>query len=200
MNLLSLKAIFWDEPRKGFFSPSRNAFQWFPGIVQRECNRGCEIDIINPDCTCGIYSSPNTKTLVEYAKRPNAVFALLNNYGWVDIWTGPHEFPGTYVLRSWGVKVVGIVGTMTDGSALQLEPRRYQSALIGLDYFQVKIYPWEVAKEMMKFVWMRDVHINPFEYSERPIKVGFGNPENVSPIDLGGWQEYQKDRDKYGYS
>lgn len=163
MNILSMKALSWRQDKLGFFSPQRGAFQWPKGVVASECRRGiCGMHKYNSDCTCGLYSSPNPKALDEYAKYPSTVFVLLNLYGWLDCWTGPKDLPHTYVARSWGAQIVGIVGTMTDGSPLKLEPHRYQSALLGFEHYGVKMYPWEVAKDMIQMTWVDQLGFSPY--------------------------------------
>ena len=164
MNLLSMKAVAWREDLGGgFFSPQRKSFVWSEGIVARACT-SCPDDKVNPNCTCGLYSSPNPEALPEYAKYPSCCFVLLENYGWADIWTGPRDLPNTYVLRSWGAQIVGVVGTLQDGP-LSLEPHRFQTALLGVEKYNVKLFNWNVAKKMIEYTWMYspDVGFSPFD-------------------------------------
>ena len=164
MNPLFLKTLVWNEQTKGFCSPTHHDFVWPKGIVARYCAK-CETDNFNPECTCGIYGSPHPNTLVEYAKYKNSVFVLMNSYGWMDVWTGPSDLPNTYITRSWGAQIIGIVGTMIKDHPFALSPQRLQVALLGVDYYQVEVLSWSVAKDMIAITWEQHMSLCKYPYS-----------------------------------
>jgi hypothetical protein len=167
MNLLSLKAVFFDTERRGFYSPSRTDFCWPKGIVVAQCDR-CQGQFTE-DCTCGIYSSPNPDELVHYDKHNNTVYALLAHYGWIDIWPGPNET--NHVIRAYGARIVGVVGQNAVASknpeVLQLSPDRQLSAAQGAEFYGVKLYSWAMAQQMIRIRWRQLSKIIPDPYDPR---------------------------------
>lgn len=164
-NLLSLKAVVWSKKKQAFCSPSRQEFQWKIGIVWSECHTGqfCPPQTIHPDCACGIYTSPNPEAIAEYAGDPNSIYALMNLYGTADIWTGPLDLPGTYVVRSAGSRVVGLVNTNMLGFVLS--PRRQVNITLACDIFQYSLFSWDEAREMIRATWREKADMDPFERS-----------------------------------
>lgn len=160
---LTLKTIAWDETRKGFYSPSQQGFLWQPGmVVVSQCPKCHKASgLLDLECTCGIYSSPNKKCLTEYAHYPNSIFMLMNNYGTCDIWTGPHDLPHTYVVRSWGAQIVGVIATARN----DFGPRFLTSAL-ATEFFKADIYSLRDATEMIRQNWEDVAQLNIFQHKE----------------------------------
>ena len=157
MNLLSLKTVVWDDLAGSFRSPTRTEFIWPKGVIASDCHK-CN-DEYDPNCHCGIYSSPNPTTLKEYATYTSSVFVLLNLYGWVDIWTAPRDIPHAYVLRSWGAQIIGIVGDNANGKVMSLSATRQLTAINGATYYGVEIYPWQIAEAMISVTWKRHTNV-----------------------------------------
>jgi len=150
--LLSLKAVAFDVDRNGFYSPSQCDFVWPRGVVERQCDT-CNPREFDPGCHCGIYSSPNPEILTEYAKFSNTVYVLLNLYGWIDLWTGPADISDTFVIRSWGAKIIGVLATTADPKPRKLPAQRQLSAILGVDYYGVDLMSWLQVKEMITITW-----------------------------------------------
>jgi hypothetical protein len=166
MNLLTLKALAFDAKTGTFYSPSHTGFEWRKGIIAKECSK-CTIDHCDPKCTCGIYSSPNPEVLLEYAHYSTSIIALMDTYGWDDIWTGPHDLPFTYVMRSWGTQIKGVVGTDFRTNT-ELSKTRQLSAMKACESFEVKAFPWFRVCRMIMANWATKGHLvkNPYDRDE----------------------------------
>lgn len=167
--ILSLKTLAYNTTNRSFFSPSRNDFKWEKGIIVSWCEKKHDISNLEKvtdeirSCTCGIYSAPNRAALLEYEKYPNSILVLLRLYGWWDLFTGPHDLPNTFVMRSWGARIIGV--QMEDKTT-----QRYMSSVLAAQEFGVSIYPKGFIEEMIQISWLKSGLTNP--YPERnPIKM-----------------------------
>jgi hypothetical protein len=150
MNLLTLKTIVYNPAMDTFHSPTRQSFTWTREITARQCPR-CNVDYLNPGCTCGIYASPNPRTLIEYTTSRNSVFAVLNTFGWVDIWTAPDDVGPGLITRSWGAQIIGVVSTELNGEPLA--PQRQLCSVKLAENMEVDMWPWNMAKWLIKATW-----------------------------------------------
>jgi len=150
MNRLSLKAVVYNPITNAFHSPTRQSFTWSKDVTARACPK-CNTDQVNPDCTCGIYSSPNPAVLTEYARSRNSVYVVLNTFGWDDICLAPEDVGPGLVLRSWGAQIVMAVSTELNGQPL--EPQRQLCMIKLLENFDITPYPWGMVKTIIKVNW-----------------------------------------------
>lgn len=183
-HLLSLKAIAFDTERRGFYSPSHRDFLWTKDVVVASCNRCANPDQFNPDCTHGIYSSPNVEALAEYATYKNSVLALMQCFGWIDIWTGPHDIPDAYILRSWGVQILGVIGESAPG--IPLSGQRQLSAINANRLFDVPTYTFTLAKGMIALTW-KNIKIHPYKKLEET-DAWFEAEERLEPEWQPNWE------------
>jgi hypothetical protein len=160
-HLYSLKALVF-RPGKGFFSPSQKDFIWPRGLVVSKCTLGCRDNkIFNPNCSCGIHTSPNPAMLEDYAREKNSVYVLMRLYGWNGIWPGPKEHPEVRVVKSWGAQIMGVVATTTE--SMILSPQRQFSAIKGSEFYEVTLYSWTMARKLIAVSWNRDTQSgNPY--------------------------------------
>ena len=149
MNLLTLKTIAYNSTDDVLYSPSHRDFAWSKGVIARACPR-CEIDSCDPNCTCGIYTSPNPETLKEYAKYAGSIHVLMNTFGWVDMWTAPRDILDgrAVVMRSWGTEIIGIVAVDREKEQL-----RALTMLRAAEIFEVAVFPWVMVKKMIQVSW-----------------------------------------------
>lgn len=148
MMMLSLKSVAWDESRKGFFSPQQTGFFWPSGaVVAAQCEHITELGDVSENCHCGIYSSPNTNILTEYEVYPNSIIVMLNLYGKYRIYKGPSDKAGSFVLRSWGAKVVGIA----EESPKNMQ--RYMTTVLAAQFFCVPIQKLSEIEMMVRLNW-----------------------------------------------
>jgi len=160
MRLLTLKTIALDAANGTVHSPDRPDFQWGNGTMVATCSTCKNIDVYNPNCTHGIYTSPNPEALDEYARYKNSIFVLGVIYGWFEPWPGPADLPNTFIFRSWGVRVVGLVNTALDGS--RLSPQRWFSAVKASEIFNVQGRPWNLTQAMITESWKQNFGVNPY--------------------------------------
>jgi hypothetical protein len=154
MNKLVLKTIVYDANDDRFHSPSQKDFIWTREVTVAKCFRGCKGDDFNPNCTCGIYASPNPAVITEYVKYPNSVYVLLNTLGWCDIWSAPDDVGPGLITRSWGVQIIGVVTTEPTTNGF-LSPQRYLCSVKVLEHFRVNPYPWAMARLLIQASWNR---------------------------------------------
>lgn len=170
MNLLTLKVAFYDPKAKVFRSPSRPEFTWPKGqIVVSACPRH-QIDQPVPEdysvlklpeelqnsirnCTCGIWSSPHYSILNDYDSNPNAVYLLMQTYGWRQIVKS--KLPGSFAIRSWGAQPIGVIMQTWDGKPL--EKGRLFSALHGSQYYEIDMWHYSEAREAIRHSWAEKV-------------------------------------------
>jgi len=165
MNILFMKTLAMDPVYQTYHSPQKKDFTWQEGIMVAQCEKCAPEGTIGLDCKCGIYGSPNPMALREYETHPTSFVALLNAYGRVDVWTAPDDLPGCYVLRSWAARVIAIVSVRNGETTYDImsgTDDRSMAAVAALEHFKVPLYPWHMAKEMMKATWEEHLQINPF--------------------------------------
>ena len=153
-NSLVLKTIAWNESERGFFSPSHTGFLWGRDVVASMCEKCQIIGRIESDCTCGLYGSPNPETLIEYHSYPNSIVVLMNTYGTIDVWTAPKDIPNCYVTRSWGMKIVRIIGTEIV-SHKRLRGQRDISAGLASEMFDSPRISLKGAKYIIRETWTK---------------------------------------------
>lgn len=151
MNLLTLKTIAYNPVDDTLYSPSHTGFAWSKGIIARACHR-CDTDAFNPDCTCGVYGSPNVEALKEYAKYVNSIHVVMNTYGWVDIWSAPRDIlgGGGLITRAWGTQIVGVVHVDA-----HTNPQRAITMLRAAELFEVPVWPLVMVKALIQASWKR---------------------------------------------
>jgi len=162
-NILSLKTIAYNRDLKAWVSPSHKEYHWVPGINLPVCS--VVHDEIPTDCWCGIYSSPNPKTLDEYASYSNSIPVLLNNYSWVDIWTAPLDLNGMLVCRSGGARIIGVawIDPNNEENLGFKDAQRWAAALQACEFFDVKAYPWKITKQLIQTTWIEWANVDPFD-------------------------------------
>jgi hypothetical protein len=172
-----MKILVLDLDKKAFSSPvvryGRQEFLWSADrrmIAECEkCNPGFT-GTIGKDCTCGLYSSPNFEALKEYDDHPQAVYCLLNLYGTVDIWYGPegntkpgrwHDLRHTFVLRSWGAKIIGIVQRNTDAVTDSWFFNHDVAIAVAAEILNVPVYSKHIASMMIDKTWLDTTGYKP---------------------------------------
>jgi hypothetical protein len=161
--MYSLKTIAWDNKRHVFVSPAHTEYCWKPGVNWAICSKCAQLGEIQLDCTCGVYHSPNPEALSEYEVYPTSIIAMVKMYGVYDIWSGPTpDLPWTYPTRSDGIRVVGILGSGSLKSAGFLEGTRGITEGLAVSKFQVNLYPWKLARGMIRERWLKYFEIDPY--------------------------------------
>jgi hypothetical protein len=172
MNPLTLKTLAYNTDISAWCSPSKKDFLWKPGINKSECDLDIRLSMAyipnildHQTHHCGIYSSPNPKTLREYATYETSIVVLLNNYGFLDIWTAPIDLNGYYICRSWAARIVAVAwfhpidenkpGYEQDGA-------KWAAACHAMDTFGINALPWKEIKEMIKVTW-NITGLDPFD-------------------------------------
>lgn len=175
---LSLKTIAFDSNRNGFYSPTMSNFLWPMGdnIVESGCEHAEKVGMLGEDCHCGIWSSPNEDALDEYAKYPNSVLLFLNTHGRSIVWPGPFDIPNTHVLRSWGIRIIGVIREIKQG---EKNAERILSMAYAREYFSpdgnTPLEVWELAdaQRLIQQNWIKvsaaeGNRIDPYQF--RPIR------------------------------
>ena len=174
MNILFMKTLAMSPDTMTYHSPQRKDFTWNDGIMVAQCEKCAPEGTIELDCHCGIYGSPNSEALTEYAVHPTSFNVLLQAYGRVDIWTAPRDVGNgnAYVLRSWAARVIGLVEE-THYQFFSSDVRA-QAAVAASMHFDVAIYPLEMVKSMIKTTWEEHMQIDPYRVTGYPwFQIGY---------------------------
>jgi hypothetical protein len=160
---LALRINIWEPEKRHFISPSWNNFVWPSAgeLVYAKCVRSpkCgkdpenpELLLLEPTCSCGIYSSHQSEIIGMYIRNKHAVWTIIEGWGSGLMYTAG--------MRSPAVEVIGIVNMESYlDSQLRLKPRKMvfggQSAALAaaVDYFKVPIFTYNEAKKLIQFFW-----------------------------------------------
>lgn len=160
---LALRVNVWQPEDRVFTSPYMSNFVW-PGnhkLVIAECSKGCPIDpqnpqlrLIQPDCTCGIYSSHDSEVIKQYIRNRFAVWTIIE--GW-----GSEPLMYTDGMRSAAAEVIALVN-MQDymETNLIIKPGKMtfsgqnKALMAAIDYFNVPVLSYAEAHKLIKYYWV----------------------------------------------
>lgn len=162
---LTLKTLAWDQKQRMFCSPTRTDFCWPPkAVVTSYCSRGCEDGEMGEACKCGLYGSPNPEALEEYETHNTSIIAIMHCLGDFEIWPGPDDpsegqpLPDVFITRVWAAKIVGLVNDDPFGQTISVLKQR--AILVGAQIYEIPVYPWEEAKDLIRHCWLNDPDIH----------------------------------------